>query len=684
MTDDQPTAPGSGAVGLPGQSREVSDQSRAGAGVNLELTDADAVVAEVERQATARRERLRSWALMLASRGYHVVPVEVRRNPDGKKRLRFPMGRRWQDTATTEPAEVEAMPWASATHVFMATEPSGVVVPDLDIGSGKDGPAEWARLLAEHPTTPAPPELPTGSGGRHLFFRATNRPVKSGKNTLGPGIDTRAVGGGLIMWSDPANLPPVAELPECPAWIPDPPPASARAANTARKFTEGQSGGLAGLLALPPDDDGRGNDWLTRVAGHLAKRLPDHGEYLALLRLVDQASTDPHPDDLFAKTAESIWEREQARHADEATTGYAIRRASDTDLDSVVREKLQDLRALYQARKVFDAELMNEEGDPGLFQSIDWDEVTDEDEVTLDSAGLFYAQGKVLLAGDSESGKTWLAHWTLLQHVRHGRVCSIYELEMGDRQTKKRLQLLGATHEDLRRIKYYRVPEMTSLIEQGSALNQAMLRDGSDVIMYDAVIPLVMESGLDNNSAVDIRRFINRSANAVTERGGLALFLDHTNHDNKDRAAGSRDKKAAVDMLVMVSTAKNDRFFKGHSGKMTLELTKDRYGLIGTGARMAVRVVANADHTVELVPLGWGRSELSDPDELRKAAGTATDKLSTLQKSVAALKQHGPMTTTDLAEKLGLDESVVRSALNRTVKTQHPKVRRAGDLWKAV
>lgn len=684
MTDDKPTAPGSGAVGLPGQSREVSDQSRAGAGVNLELTDADAVVAEVERQATARRERLRSWALMLASRGYHVVPVEVRRNPDGKKRLRFPMGRRWQDTATTEPAEVEAMPWASATHVFMATEPSGVVVPDLDIGSGKDGPAEWARLLAEHPTTPAPPELPTGSGGRHLFFRATNRPVKSGKNTLGPGIDTRAVGGGLIMWSDPANLPPVAELPECPAWIPDPPPASARAANTARKFTEGQPSGLAGLLALPPDDDGRGNDWLTRVAGHLAKRLPDHGEYLALLRLVDQASADPHPDDLFAKTAESIWEREQARHADESGGGYQIKRPEDAKLPFLVADKLQDLRALYSARKIFDAELMSEEGDPDLFQSIDWDEVTDEDEVTLDAAGLFYGQGKVLLAGDSESGKTWLAHWTLLQHVRHGRVVSVYELEMGDRQTKKRLHLLGATREELQRIKYYRVPEMTSLIEQGSALNRAMLRDGSDVIMYDAVIPLVMESGLDNNSAVDIRRFINRSANAVTERGGLALFLDHTNHDNKDRAAGSRDKKAAVDMQVMVSTLAKERFFKGHSGKMTLELTKDRYGLIGTGAKMAVRVVANADHTVELVPLGWSRGDPTDPAEARQSAEAATEKLTTLPACIAALKQHGPMTADALAEKIGKSKDAVRMALTRNADTKNPKVKQVGDLWKTL
>lgn len=303
MNDDASTGPaGAGPVGPPGQSRPVSDQSLAGDGFTSNLLDpADEF------------GRLRSWASQLARKGYHVIPVRVRRDPNGKKLLTFPMGDRWQHTASPDPAKVRAMPWEGATHVFVATGPSGIVVPDLDVGNGKDGPAEWRKRRAEHPDTPRAPKLRTGSGGLHLFYRATPQAVKSGKNTLGPGIDTRAVGGGLIVWSNPENLPPVTELPECPAWIPQAAPAERSTPKQSGTFTGRQPSGLAGLLSLPPHDDGRGNDWLTQVAGHLARRLPDHGEYLALLRLADEASDHPHDADVFAKTADSIWSREQAK-----------------------------------------------------------------------------------------------------------------------------------------------------------------------------------------------------------------------------------------------------------------------------------------------------------------------------------------------------------------------------------
>ncbi|MEU9187574.1 bifunctional DNA primase/polymerase [Streptomyces sp. NPDC048484] len=64
-------------------------------------------------------------------------------------------------------------------------------------------------------------------------------------------------------------------------------------------------------LMLPPDDEGRGNNWLTSVAGTMAKVFHKEELYRAVLWNINQASEDPIDEGDFNKTAESIWTAEQ-------------------------------------------------------------------------------------------------------------------------------------------------------------------------------------------------------------------------------------------------------------------------------------------------------------------------------------------------------------------------------------
>lgn len=67
---------------------------------------------------------------------------------------------------------------------------------------------------------------------------------------------------------------------------------------------------LAQLLGSPPVSGGR-NNWLTRVAGHLAKGKLHEDGFQQLLKAINLSLVDPLGEDEVIKTARSIWESEQ-------------------------------------------------------------------------------------------------------------------------------------------------------------------------------------------------------------------------------------------------------------------------------------------------------------------------------------------------------------------------------------
>ncbi|MCZ3386269.1 MAG: bifunctional DNA primase/polymerase [Actinomycetia bacterium] len=74
---------------------------------------------------------------------------------------------------------------------------SGLVVIDLDIKGGEDGPGNWARLV-EGRDVPATFWVRTPSGGEHLWFRDPDWRYRSSAGRVAPGVDVPAVGGYVI------------------------------------------------------------------------------------------------------------------------------------------------------------------------------------------------------------------------------------------------------------------------------------------------------------------------------------------------------------------------------------------------------------------------------------------------------------------------------------------------------
>lgn len=117
--------------------------------------------------------------------------------------------------------------WPNA-NIGIATGESGIVVLDVDPRHCGDQALEG--LEAQHGKLPLTPEVLTGGGGRHLYFKSPEGLVLSSNGKAGPGLDFKASGGYVIAppsihesgreytWEHSARIDEV-ELADLPGWL---------------------------------------------------------------------------------------------------------------------------------------------------------------------------------------------------------------------------------------------------------------------------------------------------------------------------------------------------------------------------------------------------------------------------------------------------------------------------------
>lgn len=148
-------------------------------------------------------------ALAYAAAGWPVFPVHCMVMKKGervcscragaacpvKDRAKHPHTRHGCKDATTDAAKIRAWwkKWPTANIGIATGSVSDLVVVDIDPRNGGDD--TFDALVREFGAAPETPEVLTGGGGRHLYFRDTGGVIPS---TLGPGIDIKADGGYVV------------------------------------------------------------------------------------------------------------------------------------------------------------------------------------------------------------------------------------------------------------------------------------------------------------------------------------------------------------------------------------------------------------------------------------------------------------------------------------------------------
>jgi hypothetical protein len=107
--------------------------------------------------------------------------------------------------ASVDPTQIAR--WFANNRFLIGVPTSGYIVVDLDRNheNGHDGLLEWWKVAQDHDDVESwvyTYMVNTPSGGRHIWFRDPKFPEEPHRNTaakLGPGIDTRADGGYVII-----------------------------------------------------------------------------------------------------------------------------------------------------------------------------------------------------------------------------------------------------------------------------------------------------------------------------------------------------------------------------------------------------------------------------------------------------------------------------------------------------
>jgi Bifunctional DNA primase/polymerase, N-terminal/AAA domain len=257
--------------------------------------------------------------------------------------------------------------WPRA-NLAIATEPSGLVVIDVDAGSG--GFDTLLQLEATHGRMPETVEARTGSGGRHLYFVApTDRQIGS-RNGWRPGIDVKAMGGyvlappsvnlaGPYTW-EPGCGPGEIEIAEIPDWLLSLLPVKDEPKATPAPSTNGN--GHASLLqraqqyVAKSSAAGKGtrNSTAFNLAGHVAAIVDDYGGRLGADEIVTVLSPwalrcNPPLDDLELRNCvDSALKNGSARPAKQpASTGHAREHAPDSPKEPLACIPFQQLCEAY-------------------------------------------------------------------------------------------------------------------------------------------------------------------------------------------------------------------------------------------------------------------------------------------------------------------------------------------------
>lgn len=272
--------------------------------------------------ATNRAPDVLAEALAYARRGWRVIPLTWPglqahwcRAP-GKQ----PVLKEWQKESTVDEGRIRwwFKRWPQAGVGIKTGKESGLVVLDIDPKNG--GEDSLRDLTGSYGPLPDTPQVLTGGGGRHLYFRYPEGRTVPDRISLAPGIDIRADGGQVVAppslhisgrryeW-EVSSHPDDVELAEMPPWL-------------LALIDRPKQGASVKVPDVIPS--GSRNDVLFRVGASLRDKGLSHEGILAALKAENAARcVPPLPDnevEVIAKQAA----RYEPKHDYTATKAKAV------------------------------------------------------------------------------------------------------------------------------------------------------------------------------------------------------------------------------------------------------------------------------------------------------------------------------------------------------------------------
>lgn len=225
-----------------------------------------------------------------------------------------------------------------------------------------------------------------------------------------------------------------------------------------------------------------------------------------------------------------------------------------------------------------------------------------------DGPCLLYAGAVHSIAGEPESGKTWVAIRAAVTELAAGNTVLYVDFE--DRATRivNRFLAAGATPNQIRdQLRYIR-PDTALTATTTTHLEHAA--HGATLAVIDGITEAMTLHGLSLLDNEDVARWLALMPRRLADHGPAVLQIDHVikNAENRGRyAIGGQHKLAGIDGAAYKVTV-TEPFGRGKKGHARITLDKDREG--------HVRAIA-LGHTVAVLTIDARDTERHTADQLR-------------------------------------------------------------------
>lgn len=210
------------------------------------------------------------------------------------------------------------------------------------------------------------------------------------------------------------------------------------------------------------------------------------------------------------------------------------------------------------------------------------------------------------IQGDTQVAKTWAALGFSKNALSRGEVVIYLDFENGHKALYERLEILGATDDELTNFYPFVFP---SLAPQDWESEWRYIVDALKprLVVDDVLLGSLDALGLDESSNTDIQALKKILINPVKEIDSVFLALDHPGHKDKGRGRGAAYKGQAIDIEYKAS---GPRVNPIHPVDIKLTLSKDRNSTLNIAYKEShvYRIGGN--------PFQWERTSVVYPKNL--------------------------------------------------------------------
>lgn len=196
-----------------------------------------------------------------------------------------------------------------------------------------------------------------------------------------------------------------------------------------------------------------------------------------------------------------------------------------------------------------------------------------------DGKALLYRGRMHSIAGEPESGKSWLAQLAAAEQLQGGQDVLYLDFEDSAVAVVRRLRALGCTDSDINAHLRYVQPSEPLVSDR---LPAALLLAAPTLALIDGVTACLSLLNLNGSDNADVALFIALLPRPLAQAGAATVVIDHVPKAQENRgryALGAQHKLAAIDgAAYMVTPVKP--FGYGQQGLSRIQVVKDRIGRV--------------------------------------------------------------------------------------------------------